>query len=231
MSLTYADILRSARDASAFFDATRIPGGPAVRMASDIQRDLVAKAAKRDPELLATTTTLTGATVVAALGSSGVPPTAVTLPAFYQIVRIQSLTSSTQPSTLIAILPEEAHDYQSDRAWFTVGAQVYFTGYSADWTDVVSAIVTYIPAVSDLAAETDGLVVPDGAKWAMTARLAFAFAMRVNGMPTATESPGSAPVQLDISAFSAQASQAESAWLAQLSDQRRKMARNPIRES
>jgi len=231
VSLTYGDVLRAARDGSAFFDATRIPGGPAIRFAADIQRDLVAKAAKRNPELLATTTTLTGAAVVAALGVPGTPPSPVTLPASHQIVRMQSLTPSTQPCTLIAITPDETREYESDRAWFTVGGQAYFTGYATDWTDVSSVIVTYIPAVTELATESDLLVLPDDAKWALTARLAYSFALRVNGMPMATEAPGSAPIQLDISAFSAAAGAAESAWLAQLTDQRRKMSRTPIRES
>jgi hypothetical protein len=223
-------VLRAARDASAFYDATRIPGGPAIRFAADIQRDLVAKAAKRNPELMATTTTLTSATVVASLGVPGTPPSAVTLPAFHQIVRIQSLGTG-QPCTLIAITPDETEDYESDRAWYSSGGSVYFTGYAGDWTGVASVIVTYIPLVADLATEADVLVLPDDAKWALTARLAYAFALRVNGMPMATEAPGSAPIQLDINAFSAEAMKAESAWLGQITDQRRKMSRHPIRSS
>jgi hypothetical protein len=230
VSLTYGDILRSARDASAFFDPTRISGGPAIRMAADIQRDLVGKLLKRNPEQVATTATLTSATVVAALGVPGVPPLPVTIPAAMRVVRMQVAYPTGQPRTLIAITPDETREYEGDLAWFTQGGSAYFTGYASDWTAVQSVIVTYVPYVSDLATEADALVLPDDAKWAFTQRLAYAFALRVNGMPMSTEQPGSTPIQLDINAFSAEAAKAESAWLAQITDQRRAMSRHPIRE-
>lgn len=231
MSYTYHDVLTAARDSSAFFDPTRISGGPAIRMASDIQRDLVAKMAKRDPERLSTTATLTASTVVAALSVSGAAPLPVALPAAMQVVRMVVRYGDTiRAHTLWAITPDEAVESANEMAWYLQGSNAYFTGTAEDWTAVTSVDVTYIPFVADLVTETDALTIPDDGKWAMTARLAYAFALRVSGMPVSTEVPDmSSVVQLDVSAFQAAATAAEQLWLSQASDQRRKMSRGTIR--
>lgn len=227
--LTYGQVLTSARDGSMFFDHTRISGGPAIRLASDIQRDLVSKLAKRDPERLATTATLTSATVVAALAVGNAPPLPVTIPAFMQVVRIQVRHASGVPHTLWAITPDEAEEHQRQPAWFLAGGSIYFTGTAEDWTDMTQVDVTYVPFVTDFTAETDSVILPDDAKWAFVARLQLAFALRVNGSPASQEADLSQTVSVDVNAFAEMAKSAEAAWLAQQSDQRRRMSRGTIR--
>lgn len=227
MSLTYGDVLTAARDASAWFDHSRIPGGVAARLASDIQRDLVAKLGKRDPERLSTTSILTNATVVASLGN---PPTAVALPAAMQYVRAQYVVTGSQmePPTL-QMIPQSRLADRFDVGWYIQGSNAYFTGVASQWSGIQSVIMTYVPYVVDLAAETDVLALPDDAQGAFKARLAYAFALRCNGMPASTEQPDlSQVIQLDVSAFGSEAEKAEASWLAQASDQRRK-ARLTIR--
>ncbi len=221
MSLTYLDISIAARDMNVWFDFVHIPRGIATRMASDIQRDLLVKAAKRDPDGLSTTTTLTGATVVASLGT---PPLPVALPSALQYVRARVVTtgSSDQPDDLELITADHLSDWSGQGYWLQ-GSAAYFTGTTADWSNAQSVIVTYIPSPVDFTANTDLIALPDHAKGAFAARLAFAYAMRVNGMPASTDQPVAVDiVKVDVSMYAQLATKAEQEWLALLSDQRRK---------
>lgn len=221
MSLAYGDVLTAARDSSVWFDHSRTPGGVAARMASDIQRDLIAKLVKRDAERLSTTTSFSGATVVAALGT---PPVAVALPAALQYVRANFVIagSSLEPPVLRMTVPGRLAT-TDDVGWYVQGANAYFTGVASQWSNIGSVIVTYVPLPVDVVAETDVLAIPGDGKGAFKARLAYAFALRVNGMPASTEEPDMTQViQLDVSAFASEADKAEAAWLAQASDQRRR---------
>lgn len=231
MSLTYGDVLTAARDGSAWFSHDRIPGGVAARLASDVQRDLVAKLCKRDPEKLSTTTTLSIATITAALAVNGAAPLPVTLPAAASVVRMIARYGTVDNAhTLWAITPDEAVDATHEMSWYLQGGNAYFTGMASTWTAVTSVDVVYVPFVTDLAGETDVLTIPDDGKWAMSARLAYAFALRINGQPASLEQPDlSQVIQLDVSAFQGAATAAEQLWLAQASDQRRKMSRGTIR--
>lgn len=231
MSFTYVDVLRAARDTCPYFDFRRIPGGTAARLASDIQRDLVAKLVKRDPERLATTQTLTGSTVVAALAVAGAAPLPVALNPALQYVRlIARYSTGSDPEILTMIAPHELPEYVGERACYLEGSNAYFSGQPADWSQVSTVDVVYVPWIPDIAALTDVLIVPDTAKSAFSSALAFAFARRCNGSPFSLEAADQSDlIRLDVTAFAQTAAEAERQWLATISDQRRKV-RGTIRE-
>jgi len=226
VSYLFVDILHAARDTCPYFDFRRIPDGTAARLASDIQRDLIVKCAKRDPERLSTTASIPVATITAALSVAGSAPLAVPLPAALQYIRLIARPTGAggDPAILRQIAPYEMGDYTRDIAVSIQGANAYFTGAAPDWGWVSTVDVVYIPFATDFATLNDAVALPDDAKAAFSATLAWAFARRSNGSPFSLEAADQSNlIQLDVSSYQQAAEKAEMMWLASVSDQRRKV--------
>ena len=203
---TYADLLNAARDASPFFDPTRIPGGVAARLASQSQRALIEATIRRDPDMFRVTTTVPAVSLV--------PGTPYTLPPFTQVIRLEVQFTAPEPfpEPLPFIPASRADDYASRRGAYLTGTSLNFTGRPEDWGTIAGVVVCYVPQIADFAAESDSLSVPDDAKDAVAADLALRFARRVNGMPIDGEDPEHGVIQLDMDAFTMHAATAVDGW-------------------
>lgn len=222
MAHTYLDILDAARDYSEWFDRPRVPGGPAIRMASDVQRDLYFKAILRDPWRFAQRTTVSAPFTLAA-------PTA-NLPAYHTLLmaEVNYVGDTNFPDEIPIVSSERQTLYQQGTAVFVEGGALWLTGQTDDWSDVASITVWYIPTLSDLAQETDPITLPDGAKSALVLALAARFAVRVNGFPIDDEQPAKGTITIDVSSIAQMAQAAEAEWLKQIGYQRTR-ARAAIR--
>lgn len=224
-TFTYGDVLAAARDTSPYFDPTRIPGGTAARMASAVQRELILGASRRDPDMFIATTAVPTASLV--------PGTPFQLPQFLMVRDIETFFASNTPlSEPTRYLPESRRfDMQQDRGVYVTGQYLNLTGQLSDWATVDHLVVYYVPFVPDFTSETDALTVPDDAKDAFAASLAFRFALRVNGMPFDGMDPGKGVIQLDPSGFAAEKQAATMNWwqrVTQGTRQRRVSNRNTL---
>lgn len=222
MSYTYLAILDAARDYSPWFDRTRVSSGPAIRMASDVQRDLYSKATRRNPWSVAARTTLNAPFTL---------NTAITtLPAFTVVLRAEvTYNADTEfPDEIPIVSSERQTLYQQGTACYLEGRAVWLTGTDSDWNDVASLVVWYVPAVPDMATESDLVTLPDDAKQAFVLALAARFALRVNGFPIDDERPDRGAISIDVGSFQALAQQAETTWLREIGLQRMR-ARAQIR--
>jgi hypothetical protein len=219
---TYGELLRAARDASAYFDQTRIPGGPAARMASTVLRDLSAKFTMRSPEGLESSVDIPVATIVAALGP---PPAPVTLPnADLYIRAVVSRPNDPTEGDILPMTNPWGRLTFAGPAWYPLGRNAYFTGVASDWATVDHVTIEYAPYPGDLDSEDTVVALPDTAKDAFTAKLAYAFALRINRQPLSLEQPDPRQlIQLDVNAFQDTAQRAEWSWLVQLTNQRNKV--------
>lgn len=214
MTLTVSAVLTAARDYAVWFDRSRIPDAVAVRMLSDVQRDLLAKAATRHPDRFTATYT-----------TSSWPADTITLPAFERIlppIRLNFSDSTLAPDECPLIPEAEADDYQDAQvpAYYQSGTTLKFAGSGSDHPEYSTASVTYLAAGADLTALTDALVLPDDAKLAMSAALAALFALRVTGMPLDGSDPANGVVTVNAASLSSRAAAAETQWLRQLTMQR-----------
>ena len=225
MSYTFGDVMRAARDRSTYFARSRIPGGPAARNASAVQRDLLMKGAQRAPDRFALTTTI-------AIQNPPQVGIAQTLPANLLVERVETdfLGGLPTPEKTRMIPVSRKYDYDQDRAVYLLNGSLYMTGQAADWANVTQLTVFYVPLPNDFAAETDAVTLPDDAKEALVSRLALTFALHVNGMPYDARNPTSQPIQVDVGSFQALAAEAEHAWLASIVTQVRQ-ARTSNRNS
>jgi len=213
MSLTLSAVLNAARDWSPWFDRSRIPDAVAARMASDVQRDLLAKGATRNPDRFTATFT-----------SASWPADTITLPAFERVlppILLNFSDSTLAPDEAPLINADEADDYEDGQipAYTLVGTTLTFAGQGSDHPDYASATVNYVAASADLTALTDTLVLPDDAKLAVSSALAALFALRVNGMPIDGHDPKNGTVSVDVNGLGARAAAAEVQWLRQQSQQ------------
>lgn len=71
-------------------------------------------------------------------------------------------------------------------AVYTQGQSLCFCGDAADWADVASIEVSYVPIAPALTALTDYLLLPDAARPALVAACASYMAMRVEGLDDVT---------------------------------------------
>ena len=126
-------------------------------------------------------------------------------------VRLSDDDDTTYPLTLV--------DYQSrfeGHASFPVymmGNELFLTGGEAEWEDVVSLDLRYIPVPPALTALTDNFLLPDHAYTALACGAAFHAGMRVNGMPDVPK--------IDLNALAAQKAEAETAFLRNLGKNKR----------
>lgn len=202
MALTFGQVDTAARDLSAFFDRTRIPQGVAARMASDIQRDLLGKAVRANPDRLATTTD-----VALAFGS------AITLPAYELVVRgrVNFTDASLDPDPLYFISPGQEHAPLVAFSGYLEGGALWLVGDADDWTGVDDITIWYVAAATDITTESTNLVLPDSAKGAVVSRLAAMFGARVSGLDG---------VGVDVAGLMALAEREERGWLARLAQER-----------
>lgn len=68
-------------------------------------------------------------------------------------------------------------------AVYTVGETLFLCGHKADWDDVVSLEIDYVPIAPVFTQLTDFFLLPDKARPALVAKLASFMAVRVAGMP------------------------------------------------
>lgn len=211
MSYTLGDLLIAARDRSPYFDKARVPRGPLARFATDIQRDLIRKAAMRAPDLFTTTQVVT-------IQNPAQVGTPITINANLEVVRVQTNYANNNPfPDLARVIPaSRQYDYETERAVYFLDGSMYLTGQAADWGNVASLTVFYVPLPVPFAAETDAWTLPDDAHEVFTARLALQMARHVNGTPWDNERPQSPPIQLDLMDFMAEAQRAEHDWFVAL---------------
>lgn len=214
MSYMLADLFTAARDRNAYFDKARIPRGPLVRFATDIQRDLLRKGAQRAPDAFTTTQSIT-ITTPAQVG------TPISLTPYLEVIRCQTNFAGGAP------LPEDTRmipvsrivDYQHARAVYLLDGSLYLAGDVTNWATVATLTVYLLPLPTPFALETDAWTLPDDAHDVFTARMALHMALRVNGTPVDNERPTSPAIQLDIMSFQSLAADAEHQWLKALTTQ------------
>lgn len=214
MAYTLGDLFTAVRDRSAYFDKARVPRGPLMRTATDVQRDLLRKAAQRAPDAFTATTVLT-------LTQPVTTQTAITLPAYLEVIRVETdftgASPKPEPTTVIPV--SRIYDYQHNRAVYLLNGSLYLTGESTDWSTVSQLTVYYLPLPVPFAAETDNWTLPDDAHDVFTARVALMAALRVNGTPVDNERPTSPPIQIDVGAFQSFSQEAEYQWMKALTTQ------------
>lgn len=92
-------------------------------------------------------------------------------------------------------------------AVFFRSGSMYLCGNNADWTDVVSIELPYVPIAPVFAALADLFLVPDGARSTLIAKAAHFAAVRVDGVED---------IKLDVGEFKLEAVEAEAAYLSTL---------------
>lgn len=211
MSYTLGDLLTAARDRSPFFDKARVPRGPLVRFATDIQRDLIRKAAMRAPDRF----TLTQVITIQNPPQVGTP---ITINANQLVVRVETdfVGGNPLPEKTRLIPASRLYDYEMDRAVYFLDGALYMTGQAADWANVASLTVYYVPLPVPFATEADLWTLPDDAHEVFVARLALQMARHVNGTPWDNERPQSPPIELDLTDFQAESQRAEHDWFVAL---------------
>lgn len=211
MSYTLGDALTAARDRSPYFDKARIPRGPLVRFATDIQRSLLQKAAMRAPDRFTTTQVVT-ITQPAQVG------TPITVNPNLLVVRVETDFTGANP------LPEKTrmvpasrlYDMEHDRGVYFLDGAMYLTGQAADWGNVASLTVYLVPLPDPFAAEADAWTLPDDAHEAFVSRLAAQMATHINGTPFDDQRPTSPPIAIDVDRLEAKADRAEHDWFVAL---------------
>lgn len=203
MALTFGQVETAARDYSPWFDRSRVPQGVAARMCSDIQRDLVSKLARANPNAIATSQT-----VSLAFGS------AISLNAHELVVRAQANFTDTtlDPAPITFLTPGMESMTWATYLAYLEGGSLYLVGDASDWTAITNITVWYIAAATDITTEATTLALPDNAKEALAKRLAAEMALRASGHLGA---PG-----LDVEGYRMAALAAESAFLARQAQQR-----------
>lgn len=214
MPVTFGQLQTAARDYSPYFDPSRIPTGSAARIASDIQRDLYTKAAKRDKDLMATR-----ATVAVTLGS------AITLAAHETVFRLELVfTDASRTPERIPLIPEARKDLYEEAmemaGFLRNGALWLVPNDTTHWSEVSSVAYYYLAALSDFSTTSTAMTLPDDAKMAVVTRMAATFALRVNGMPLDGANPKNGVIDIDVMAYTALADRAETQWLAQVTLQK-----------
>lgn len=74
-------------------------------------------------------------------------------------------------------------------AVYTVGQSLYFCGQKADWDEIKSLEIDYVPIAPPFTQLTDFFLLPDSARPALVAKAAAFMAVRVAGMPDVTIEP------------------------------------------
>jgi hypothetical protein len=97
-------------------------------------------------------------------------------------------------------------------ACYTQGQAIYFCGASADWADVASIDVDYVPIAPSFTALTDYFLLPDAARPALVSAAASFMAMRVEGLND---------VSIDSTKHASRATSAEADYLNTISLTRR----------
>lgn len=176
MATTVGSVITAARDYSPYFDRTRIPGGTALRLASQCQRELMAVAGQLDPDVVAARQT---GVSVAALNS------AISINAHELVTRVEAVFTDTDRENEKVPLVSGARSrlLAHARAAYLENGALYLTGEASDWEGVASVTVWYVPLVADFTTESTNLTLPDDAAACLTAKLALLFGLRVSGMP------------------------------------------------
>lgn len=101
----------------------------------------------------------------------------------------------------------QRHDPPRWPAAYTLGEVIRFCGRTADWTDVASVELRYVPIAPPFTGLTDYLLLSDAARPCLVARAASFMAMRVQGMPGVT---------IDTKSHAAEAAADEATYLSSL---------------
>ena len=212
MTFTLGDVINAARDRHPLFAKTRIPDAVFARFLTDYQRELLSKAMQRDATVLSTTFSV----------SSPLPsgnPTGIVLPTYKRVLGgTVHLTSNTDNDPELDY-PLTIVDYSlrlRTRAvyscWITDNT-LFQIGTDSDWEDVGSFDVQYVAEPTSFTALTDLFTLPDSARPCLVARSAYMAGNRIQGLPDVPK--------FDTSNLADDASEAETAWLADVGGQRK----------
>lgn len=137
----------------------------------------------------------------------------ITLPPHHFIIGGQVRFADDERCPLTLIDYAAKHQAREDYAAYVMGGQLFLVGNDADWENVLSIELRYVPIPPAFAAMTDVCLLPDTAFMVLVAGAAHIAALRVNGLPDVPK--------IDVGALLQEKGNAETQWLREVSVQRR----------
>lgn len=129
----------------------------------------------------------------------------IPLPQMHALIggTVRFTTDATETLTLVGY--ESRHDPRAPFAAYVMGNELFLCGGEAEWTDITSLDLRYVPVPPALTALTSTLLLPDMAYTALVNGAAFHAGLRVNGLPDVPK--------VDVNALALQKAESELAFL------------------